>query len=327
MPVVAVINRKGGCGKSTLATTLASWCASEGHQVMIGDIDKQQSIRSWLSARPADCASVLSWAVDNGKVFRAPPGTTHVVLDTPGGLYDYALAKLLVHVNAVVVPVGPSLFDLDASRGLLEELLRHPRVAAGRCQIALVGMRWPHDSGDLHRLERLANRFPLLTVIPEDPLYRQLLDFGRGLFDLSPGESSAHLQDWKPLLGWLERVWQPEGLAGSSRGTSQRAQPPTESASPGRASRAESASSASTTKAPRHPIQSIAEAGAHTLRSGQEISRSASPITNIGSLTSHRLDQKTSDQQSTGSPRSRSVPWRQPSLLKEPTRWIRAMLS
>ncbi len=327
MPVVAVINRKGGCGKSTLATTLASWCASEGHQVMIGDIDKQQSVRSWLNARPPECLDVLSWAVDNGKVFRAPPGTTHVVLDTPGGLYDYALAKLLVHVDAVVVPVGPSLFDLDASRDLLAELVRHPRVAAGRCQVALIGMRWPQDSGNLHRLQRLTHRFPLLTIIPEDPLYRQLLDIGRGLFDLSPCESSAHLQDWKPLLGWLERVWQPEGLASSSRSTSQRAEPPKDSARLGYASRTESASSESTTKTLRHPIPSIAEAGAHTLRSGQEISKNASPMTNVGSFTSDGLDKKTSDQQSPGSTRSRSVPLRQPSLLKEPTRWLRAMLS
>lgn len=326
MPVVAVINRKGGCGKSTLATTLASWCASEGHQVMIGDIDKQQSVRSWLNARPPECTDVLSWAVDNGKVFRAPPGTTHVVLDTPGGLYDYALAKLLVHVDAVVVPVGPSLFDLDASRDLLEELVRHPRVAAGRCQVALVGMRWPQDSGDLHRLQRLTHRFPLLTIIPEDPLYRQLLDLGRGLFDLSPSENSAHLQDWKPLLHWLSRVWQPEGLVASSRGVRRGPMAPGSTSAPGPTDRHSQGVPATATQVAEPQAQPMAEATA-----------CASPMLQAANAPSVQEDPGDGSPERDTPARAEpahvpkaatpaSQPWRQPSLLRQPTRWLRAML-
>ena len=313
MPVVAVINRKGGCGKSTLATTLASWCASEGHQVMIGDIDKQQSVRSWLSVRPVECRLVLSWAVDNGKVFRAPPGTTHVVLDTPGGLYDYALAKLLVHVDAVVVPVGPSLFDLDASRDLLEELARHPRVASGRCQVAMVGMRWPQDSGDLHRLHRLAHRFPLLTIIPEDPLYRQLLDLGRGLFDLSQSENSAHLQDWRPLVHWLGRVWQPAGLVASSPGVRR-----------GHADISRTATASGQRTKSETPLL------AETIPYGGPRVRATNVSVIPEGTGDHTHARDTSLGTETDNPTQTITPdnpqGRQPSLLRQPSRWLRAML-
>ena len=51
MPVVAVVNRKGGSGKSTFAAHVAAWCARQGHAVMLGDVDRQQSSRGWLRRR------------------------------------------------------------------------------------------------------------------------------------------------------------------------------------------------------------------------------------------------------------------------------------
>ena len=132
MTVVALLGRKGGSGKSTLSTNIAAWCAHSGWQVMLGDIDRQQSVKSWLQRRPVAAPPITTWAVDNGRVFRAPRGTTHVVLDTPGALYDFEQSKLLVWLDGIVVPIGPSLFDREASLTFLTELQHHPRVRLGR---------------------------------------------------------------------------------------------------------------------------------------------------------------------------------------------------
>ena len=51
MPVIAIVNRKGGTGKSTLATHLAACFANSGVAVMLGDVDRQQSTQSWLRLR------------------------------------------------------------------------------------------------------------------------------------------------------------------------------------------------------------------------------------------------------------------------------------
>ncbi len=53
MSVVAVVNRKGGSGKSTLATHLAAYCANSGTAVMLGDVYRQLSTRTWLRQRKA----------------------------------------------------------------------------------------------------------------------------------------------------------------------------------------------------------------------------------------------------------------------------------
>ena len=52
MPVIVVANPKGGVGKTTLSTQIAGYFASRGHAVMLGDVDRQQSARTWLAARP-----------------------------------------------------------------------------------------------------------------------------------------------------------------------------------------------------------------------------------------------------------------------------------
>lgn len=209
MTVVALLGRKGGSGKSTLSTNIAAWCARNGHQVMLGDVDRQQSVRSWLQRRSPQAVKVNTWAVDNGKVFRAPPGTTHVVLDTPGGLYDHELAKLVVWIDAVIVPIGPSIFDRDASLDFIKELSKLPKVASGRCKVAVVGMRWPIERvQEWHALGRQWDT-PLLTVIPDAPHYRSCLENGGSLFDMPDTIRQSDMPHWQPLLDWLDKVWAP----------------------------------------------------------------------------------------------------------------------
>lgn len=209
MTVVALLGRKGGSGKSTLSTNIAAWCARNGHQVMLGDVDRQQSVRSWLQRRSPQAVKVNTWAVDNGKVFRAPPGTTHVILDTPGGLYDHELAKLVVWIDAIVVPIGPSIFDRDASLDFLKELHKLPKVMSGRCKVAAVGMRWPMDRVLQWQDQGRQWDTPLLTAIPDMAHYRSCLENGGSLFDMPEAIRQNDMPHWQPLLNWLDLVWQP----------------------------------------------------------------------------------------------------------------------
>ena len=94
MPVIVVANPKGGVGKSTLATNIAGYLASQGHAVMLGDVDRQQSARTWLGVRPAGAATITPWEVARDNIVRPPKGTTHVVLDTPAALHNKRLDEI-----------------------------------------------------------------------------------------------------------------------------------------------------------------------------------------------------------------------------------------
>jgi chromosome partitioning protein len=90
MPVIVVANPKGGVGKSTLSTQIAGYLASQGHPVMLGDVDRQQSSRIWLGLRPATLPTIRPWEVDRDNVVRPPKGTrtsclTHRPASTTSG--------------------------------------------------------------------------------------------------------------------------------------------------------------------------------------------------------------------------------------------------
>src|SRR5258708_1469898 len=115
MPVIVVANPKGGVGKSTLSTQIAGLFASQGHAVMLGDIDRQQSSRIWLGLRTPDLPEIRPWEVSHGDVVRPPKGTTHVVMDTPAGMHHKHLDEVLKVADKVIVPLQPSIFDIHAT--------------------------------------------------------------------------------------------------------------------------------------------------------------------------------------------------------------------
>jgi chromosome partitioning protein len=132
MKAFLVANPKGGSGKSTLATNLAGYFANRGNDVMLGDIDRQQSSRDWLGLRPFALPTIDTWAVGQDKISRPPKGTTHVVLDTPAGLHGKLLERVLKLSTRVIVPVQPSMFDMLATRHFWPNCSPRRRFARAR---------------------------------------------------------------------------------------------------------------------------------------------------------------------------------------------------
>jgi chromosome partitioning protein len=215
MPVIAVVNRKGGSGKSTLATHLAAYCAHQGLPVLLGDADFQQSSHAWLKQRDkqrlASAPKIAGWAVDPRNILRTPPGVTHVVLDTPGGLKGYDLLRVVMLADAVLMPVCHSLFDRESALECYTELLAHPRVARGRCKLAAVGMRIDARTKGEVALRQWADALQLqfLGTLRETQTYVKCLEFGLTVFDMPAGKVDADLAQWKGILDWVSPIMLP----------------------------------------------------------------------------------------------------------------------
>ncbi len=215
MPVIAVVNRKGGSGKSTFAAHVAAWCAREGHSVMLGDVDRQQSSRAWLRRRDAALPAIAAWAMDQRNMLRVPTGISHVVLDTPGGVHGFELARIVMFADAIVMPVCSSMFDRESAALCHAELMTLPRVASGRCRVGVVGMRIDGRTraGELMREWSNGLRLPFLGVLRETQLYVRSLERGLTLFDLPPSQVAADLAQWAPIIEWMRPVLQPAQAA------------------------------------------------------------------------------------------------------------------
>jgi len=225
MPVVAVVNRKGGSGKSTLATHLAAHCAHSGISVMLGDVDKQQSTQAWLRLRATQPittpAPIVGWTVDPRSVLRAPSGVTHVILDTPGGLRGFDLARVVMFADVILMPVCNSVFDRESAADCYAELLTLPRVASGRCQVAAVGMRLDARTKADEALKQWADKqkLPFIGVLRETQGYVRCVEQGLTLFDMPPAKVEADLLQWKPILNWLSPVLRPAPAAVKTKPT------------------------------------------------------------------------------------------------------------
>jgi chromosome partitioning protein len=215
MPVIAVVNRKGGSGKSTLAAHMAAWCALQGSSVMLGDVDRQQSARAWLKRRDAALPAIAPWAVDQKNMLRVPTGITHVVLDTPGGMHGFELARVVMFADAIIMPVCNSMFDRESAAACHAELMSLPRVASGRCKLVIVGMRLDARTNAAQTLREWSEGLgvPYLGALRETQLYVRSLERGMTIFDLPAQTAASDLQQWEPILNWLKPLLYPPQAA------------------------------------------------------------------------------------------------------------------
>ena len=204
MPVVVIANPKGGVGKSTLATNVAGYFASKGHAVMLGDADRQQSSRLCLGLRPPQVRPISTWEMSADLIVKPPRGTTHVVLDTPGGLHGWRFNDVMKMADKVIVPLQPSVFDIFATRAFLDQLMTSKHRE--RLQIGLVGMRVDARTIASAHLQDFVSslQLPVLSYLRDTQNYVHLAARGLTLFDVAPGRVEKDLAQWADICKWLD---------------------------------------------------------------------------------------------------------------------------
>jgi chromosome partitioning protein len=204
MSVIVVANPKGGVGKSTLATNIAGYLASQGHPVLLGDADRQQSARLWLGLRPAAARPIGSWDVSADVIARPPRGASHVVLDTPAGLTGWRLGDVLKLADRIVVPLQPSVFDIFATREFLDQLAAHR--ASAQTPVGIVGMRVDPRTRAAEQLAHFVDslEIPVLGTLRTTQNYLHLAAHGLTLFDVAPGRVARDLEQWQGICQWLD---------------------------------------------------------------------------------------------------------------------------
>jgi len=204
MPVIVVANPKGGVGKSTLASNIAGLFASRGHRVMLGDVDRQQSARRWLAQRPETLPRIEGWDVDKD-VVRPPKGVSHVVMDTPAGLHGKKLGVVHQLADRIIVPLQPSLFDIQATYDFIHELREVERESGRKVQIGMVGMRAREGLLSVAQLHQFLGELgvPVLGLVRDTQNYVQLAARGLTIWDVAPGRVQRDLAQWEPIAHWL----------------------------------------------------------------------------------------------------------------------------
>jgi chromosome partitioning protein len=208
MAVIAVINGKGGAGKSTISSHLAAYCAIRNPNVALCDLDPQRSSEIWLKLRPPTSAKIRGHGLASSFT-RPPADAQHVIIDTPSGFQGMPYLRVMMYAHAVLVPTAFSIFDRGALESTVRTLKAAPRVASGGCAIACVGTRIDPNSNDSALLETMLRDLavPYLGAIPAGRVYSRCLEQGLSVFDFPSDVAQGQMPHWAGVITWLETIF------------------------------------------------------------------------------------------------------------------------
>lgn len=205
MRSIMVLNAKGGSGKSTIATNLASYYATIGSKVMLVDFDPQHSSLDWLAARPAGRPTITGVDGSSANV-RTPRSIDFVIYDTPAAVRGKELTALMRRAQSIIVPILPSPIDMRAATDFIRVVLDNGRVSRKETRVALVANRCRENTNVYHQLEgflKKVRKAPFISVLRETQNYNRAADRGLGIFELAPYMISRDLEQWDPIIQWL----------------------------------------------------------------------------------------------------------------------------
>jgi chromosome partitioning protein len=203
---ILITNAKGGCGKSTIATSLAAYFASEGYATALADFDPQGSALSWLEQRPAEYAPITGIPAYETGLKTVPRNTEYLVIDSAAGSYGKELTDLVRRAETIIVPVLPSPIDMKAAEKFVAELLDIAKVADKRAKAALVANRVKENTLIFEELDSVLSRLkiPYLTSFREAQNYIRAYQRGLGIHELPPYLAWPDWEQWDPLIEWLD---------------------------------------------------------------------------------------------------------------------------
>ena len=213
MQRIVVLNPKGGSGKTTIAVNLAGYFASQQQQPVLMDYDPQGSSGRWVSKRDPARPKVhlISAHERNPKVtrtfqLRPPPGTTHIILDTPAAVTGQTLIELTRQADKILVPVLPSDIDIHAASRCIRDLLLIAKVRRNENRLGVIANRVKVHTLVYQSLLRFLETLgiPVVATLRDSQNYIRAAETGLGIHEMKDHQVAEDTQAWEPLAAWLQ---------------------------------------------------------------------------------------------------------------------------
>jgi len=218
MHTTLVINPKGGSGKTTLTTNLASYFAANAVPTAVMDYDPQGSTLNWLRLRGAQAPRIhgANAAPQRTQLrsvqMHVPPGTQQLIIDAPAGASGLLLQDMLARTDSIIIPVGPSSIDIHATANFIRDLLLSGRIRVRNIRLAVVANKVRKSMPVYQPLERFLTslNLPLLTRLSDSDAFLKAAETGMGIFEMEFSLSFAEREQFTPIVEWIERAQGPQ---------------------------------------------------------------------------------------------------------------------
>lgn len=205
MRSILVVNPKGGCGKTTIATNLATYYAVWDTSTALVDLDPQQSSMEWLRVRPKDENKIQGFNGLKGKIY-PEEGTERIIYDAPARTDTVKVARLIKMVDVVIIPVLPSAIDMRVTASFVADLIGKIRANNSHAIIGIVANRSQKNYQSYKSLVRFLAKLnvPFVGALRNSQNYIKAADSGVGIFEMSVSDVKSDMKEWKPIINWVE---------------------------------------------------------------------------------------------------------------------------
>jgi chromosome partitioning protein len=208
---IVILNPKGGCGKTTLSTNLASYFALRGPTPTLIDCDPKGYTERWLERRPPGSRRIKGIASDEFVLrgnrnwpFRTPKETGAVIIDTPAALGRREISELTHDADCILVPILPSAFDVQVTTNFIAKLLL---LTDFDLPVAVVANRTRKNTKSLEMLMQiLANlETPTIAVLRDSQNYVHAAAHGLGIYEMPRYRVRQDLEQMDLIIDWLDQ--------------------------------------------------------------------------------------------------------------------------
>lgn len=219
MKTTLVINPKGGAGKTTVATNLASYFAAANIPTTLMDYDPQGSSMNWLRMRsphgpPIYYANAAPERRDRLRSFEmhVPQQTRQLIIDAPAGASGVLLQEMLDRAHCILVPVVPSPIDLHATTNFIKNLLGYTRLRTGSARLGVVANKVRRSMPAYRPLENFLNalNLTLLARLVDSDTFLRAAESGLGIFEMDENLSVSERKQFAPIVEWIENRQAPQ---------------------------------------------------------------------------------------------------------------------
>lgn len=208
MRVIAVLNQKGGSGKTTIATNLARAFQRMGHSVLLVDSDKQGSSRDWRAVDENNPTPVIGLdrpSID--KDLKSVGQHDYIIIDGSPQATEIAISTIRV-ADYILIPVQPSPYDLWATSSLIDLVKQRIDLTDNRLKAGLLVSRLIKNTNIGNEVEQVLHEFelPVLdTKIVQRICYPNSASLGKTVFETEKASSEA-VQEITALAKEIEEI-------------------------------------------------------------------------------------------------------------------------
>lgn len=210
---IVILNPKGGCGKSTLATNIAASYAERGPIPAIMDYDPQGSTTAWLERRSAAFAPIhgieafkKTMQATRSWQLRVPNETENLIVDSPASLSHDDLRALTRDATSILVPVLPSMMDTHAASRCIADLLLVAKIDRKDRKLAVVANRTRKRTKSFAKLMRFLDSLgiPIIAVLRDSQNFVHAAEKGMGICDMMPSRVRPDIEEINRIIEWLD---------------------------------------------------------------------------------------------------------------------------